>query len=125
MGVGKPLAGGGNGSAPADYWTVATSIVTVNAALRSILLDVTSPPITVTNGQFDPSSRTFLFPASATSAIDYRSSIASGSKLATGSVANSVAALSTITTASNVQTLAIGVNVQFTFSLRLIPAIQS
>jgi len=114
----KPLAGGGNGSAPADYGAVASSIVgTVNAALRSILLDVTSPPIAVTNGQFDASGLTFLFPASATSAIDYRSSIASGSKLATGNGANNVAALSTITTAGNVQTLTIGVNVQFTFSL--------
>ena len=113
----KPLAGGGNGSAPADYGAVASSIVTVNAAFRSILLDVTSPPITVTNGQFDANGLTFLFPAGATSAIDYRSSIASGSKLATGSGANNVAALSTITTAGNVQTLTIGVNVQFTFSL--------
>ena len=53
----------------------------------------------------------------ATSAIDYRASIASGSKLATGNGANNVAALSTITTVGNVQTLTIGVNVQFTFSL--------
>jgi hypothetical protein len=114
----KPLAGGGNGSAPADYGAAASSAVgTVNAAFRSILLDVTSPPITVTGGQFDPSSLTFLFPASATSAIDYRSSITSGSKLATGNGANNVAALSTITTVGNVQTLTIGVNVQFTFSL--------
>ncbi len=114
----KPLAGGGSGSAPANYGAAASSAVgTVNAAFRSILLDVTSPPITVTNGQFDPSGLTFLFPASATSAIDYRSSIASGSKHATGNGANNVAALSTITTAGNVQTLTIGVNVQFTFSL--------
>ena len=69
----QPLAGGGAGSAPADYGGVASSgFVTANVALRSILLDVTSPPITVTSGQFDPSSLTFLFPASATSAIDYR-----------------------------------------------------
>jgi hypothetical protein len=114
----KPLAGGGNGSAPADYGAAASSAVgTVNAAFRSILLDVTSAPVTVTNGQFDPSGLTFLFPASATSAIDYRSSIASGSKHATGNAANNVADLSTISTAGNVQTLTIGVNVQFTFSL--------
>jgi hypothetical protein len=114
----KPLAGGGNGSAPADYGAAASSAVgTVNAAFRSILLDVTSATVAVTNGQFDPSGLTFLFPASATSAIDYRSSIASGSKHATGSAANNVADLSTISTAGNVQTLTIGVNVQFTFSL--------
>jgi hypothetical protein len=114
----KPLAGGGNGSAPADYGAAASSAVgTVNAAFRSILLDVTSTPVPVTGGQFDPSGLTFLFPASATSAIDYRSSIASGSKHATGNAANNVADLSTITTAGNVQTLTIGVNVQFTFSL--------
>jgi len=114
----KPLAGGGNGSAPADYGVAASSAVgTVNAAFRSILLDVTSAPVPVTGGQFDPSGLTFLFPASATSAIDYRSSIASGSKHATGNAANNVADLSTISTAGNVQTLTIGVNVQFTFSL--------
>ena len=48
----KPLAGGGNGSAPADYGAAASSAVgTVNAAFRSILLDVTSPqsPLPVVN----------------------------------------------------------------------------
>ncbi len=49
----QPLAGGGAGSAPADYGGVASSFVTANVAMRSILLDVTSPPITVTSGQFD------------------------------------------------------------------------
>ena len=114
----QPLVGGGNGSAPADYGAMATSsFITARVAFRSILLDVTSPPITVTDGQFDPSNLTFLFPASATSALDYRTTINSGSKAATGNGANQVAALATITTVGNVQTLTIGVNVQFTFSL--------
>jgi hypothetical protein len=116
----QPLAGGGAGSAPADYGGVASSFITANVALRSILLDVTSPPITVTSGQFDPSNLTFLFPVSATSAIDYRYtglSSGSGSKVATGNATNNVAALATITTVGSAQTLTIGVNAKFTFTL--------
>src|SRR6185503_8139065 len=95
-------------------------IITANVAFRSILLDVTSPPIAVTSGQFDARNLTFLFPASATSALDYRYSgpiSGSGSKLAIGQATNNVAALATITTLGNVQTLTIGVNAQFTFTL--------
>lgn len=115
----KPLSGGANNNAaPADYGAQAnTGVGTATVAFRSILLDVTSPAIPVTSGQFDPSNLTFLFPASATSAIDYHTPFASGTKPATGNAANNVAALATITTAGGVQTMTIGVNVQFTFTL--------
>lgn len=117
----QPLPGGSSGSAPADYGGVATSeFETAYAALRSILLDVTSPPLTVTSGQFNASSLTFLFPSNATSAIDYRASglfSGSGSKAATGNSTNNVVTLATITTVGDTETLTLTVNVQFTFTL--------
>jgi hypothetical protein len=106
------------GNAPADYGAQASTFVgTAYAALRSILLDVTSPPIPVSSGQFNPSSLTFLFPSNATSAIDYHSAIGSGSKVASGNATNNVAALATLTTVGSAQTLTLNVNAQFIFTL--------
>jgi hypothetical protein len=113
----KPLSGGGNGSAPADYGGLANVAGSAFVAFRSVLFDVTSDPIPVTSGQFDPSGLTFLFPTGSTSAIDYRYFAGSGTKIATGEGTNDVAALATISTAGNTQTLTIGVNVQFKFTL--------
>ena len=119
----QPLAGGGAGSAPANYGVFvnfAGGVVTANVALRSVLFDVTSPPITVTSGQFNPSSLTFLFPATATSTLDYRESGAisgSGSKSLTGNATNNVATLATLSTVGTQQTLTIGVNTTFYFQI--------
>jgi hypothetical protein len=114
----QPLTGGGVGNAPADYGAQASTFVgTAYAALRSILLDVTSPPIPVSSGQFNPSSLTFLFPSNATSAIDYHSAIGSGTKVASGNATNNVAALATLTTVGSTQTLTLNVNAQFNFTL--------
>jgi len=120
-GVWQPLPGGGAGSAVADYGGVANGgLATAYAAMRSILLDVTSPPVTVTSGQFSATNLTFLFPASATSAIDYRySGISSGSgtKAATGNATNNVVTLATLTTVGTTETLTLTVNVKFAFTL--------
>jgi hypothetical protein len=120
-GIWQPLAGGGAGSAPADYGGTATiTLATADAAFRSILLDVTSPPIAVVSGQFNPGSLTFLFPSNATSAIDYRYSgtfSGSGTKAATGNATNNILSLATITTAGTTQTITFGVNAQFKFTL--------
>jgi hypothetical protein len=117
----QPLAGGGAGSAPADYGGMASiSLATADAAFRSILLDVTSPPIAVVSGQFNPSSLTFLFPSNATSAIDYRYTgviSGSGTKAATGNATNNVLNLATITTVGTTQTITFGINAQFKFTL--------
>jgi hypothetical protein len=119
----QPLAGGGAGSAPANYgasMSFAGGIVTAKVALRSVLFDVTSPPITVTGGQFNPSNLTFLFPATATSTLDHKESglvSASGSKSLTGNATNNVATLATLTTVDNQQTLTIGVNATFYFEI--------
>ncbi len=115
----QPLAGGASGNAPADYGgQVSIPIFGAGyAALRSILLDVTSPPIPVSSGQFSPSSLTFLFPTNATSSIDYHAAVGSGSKVANGNATNNVATLATITTVGSTQTLTLDINAQFTFTL--------
>lgn len=117
----QPLAGGGAGSAPADYGASASlygGAVSVVAALRSVLFDVTSPVIPVTSSQFDPSSLTFMFPAGATSKLDYNAGfVGSGAKLLTGNATNNVAVLATLTTVGTEQTLTVGVNTQFHFTL--------
>jgi len=114
----QPLAGGASGNAPADYGGKASTFLgTAYAALRSILLDVTSPPIPVSSGQFSPSSLTFSFPSNATSAIDYHSAVGSGSKVANGNATNNVATLATLTTVGSTQTLTLDINAQFTFTL--------
>jgi hypothetical protein len=119
----KPLPGGGAGNAPANYGATVGLLggfVTVDAAFRSLLFDVTSPLITVGGGQFNPSSLTFLFPSNATSTLDYRESgfaTGSGSKLLTGNATNNVATLATLTMVGTQQTLTLGVNTQFHFTL--------
>ena len=116
----QPLAGGGAGSAPANYGAfVNFGLATANVALRSVLFDVTSPPITVTGTNFNPSSLTFLFPSNAPSSLDYRPTafVAPGSKPLTGYATNSVATNATLTTVGTQQTLTIGVNATFHFQI--------
>ena len=116
----QPLAGGGAGSAPANYGATGLFLgyIPVVAAFRSLLFDVTSPVIAVTGGQFNANSLTFLFPASATSALDYNAGfLGSGSKLLSGNATNNIAGLATLTTVGNQQTLTLGVNAQYTFTL--------
>ena len=118
----QPLAGGANGNAPANYGASATPLgfTSVKAAMRSMLFDVTSPAVTVTGSQFDPSSLTFILPVTATSALDYRDTtgfIPAGSKLLSGNATNNVATLASLTTAGNVQTLSLQVNATFYFTV--------
>ncbi len=77
-GVWQPAVGGVPGSAPADFG--ATNIgnfgegggetVPGNFALRNLLLDLTSAPLTMTNGSFDGGSLTFVIVTN-TASIDY------------------------------------------------------
>jgi hypothetical protein len=119
----QPQPGGVAGNAPANYGasaSIAGGLVTVLAALRSIVFDVTSPSITLSNGQFDPSSLTFLLPTNGSSALAYKESgfaTGSGTKLLTGYATNNVAILATLSTAGTQQTLSVGVNTQFQFSI--------
>lgn len=119
----QPLTNGVAGSAPANYGATASlagGFATALAALRLMLLDVTSPPISVNSGQFDSRDLTFLFPTNATSTLDYKVSglvNSAGSKPLTGNATNNVASLATLTTVGNQQTLTILVNAKFFFTL--------
>lgn len=112
----SPLSGGSPGSAPADYGALVSSPFTINAAFRSLVYDVTSPVIPVTGGQFPPSGLTFVLPVGGTSVLDYYA-FSPASQPLTGAATNNVANLATLTTAGGVQTLTIGVNAKFTFSI--------
>lgn len=66
----RPRAGGDDGAAPADYGGIAigpAGLVTVYAALRNLVLDVTSGCVPLANGHFSAAALTFL-PASASPA---------------------------------------------------------
>lgn len=71
-GTWQPGIGGGAGGAPANYGGSAFLIVASGvAAVRNVLLDVTSAPITLANGAFAATNLVFSFAPSATTAIDY------------------------------------------------------
>jgi hypothetical protein len=119
----QPNADGTAGSQPANYGATAnTALGTGVAALRNVLLDVTSPVIDITGGQFDSSSLTFLFPSNATSSFAYRVSggfiSPSGSLPLTGYATNKVTQLATLTNLGNQQTLVLPVNA--TYHLKLL-----
>src|SRR5215831_12840075 len=59
----QPKSDGSSGNEPADYGGYANvGIAAGYAALRDLLFDVVSPPLTMNGGQFDSSSLTFFFP---------------------------------------------------------------
>ncbi|MHB8520460.1 MAG: hypothetical protein ACYDH9_06850 [Limisphaerales bacterium] len=120
-GTWQPKADGSAGSDPANYGATASAgFATAKAALRNILLDATSPAISVNNGQFDSASLVFGFPSSATSTLAYNVSgfiNQSGAKPLTGYATNNVTSLATLTTAGGQQTLTIPVDATFLFSL--------
>jgi len=120
----EPKSDGSAGSEPADFGGGANlGIASGVAALRDIRLDVISPAINLTGGQFDSTVLTFLFPSNSLSSIAYNvSGLISkhGNAVFTGYATNKVTALGSLTTAGNQQTLTIPVDA--TFLLKLLSA---
>ena len=119
----QPLADGGAGLAPANYGAsvnLAAGLVKVKAALRSLVLDVTSPTLTFNStGQFASTNLTFLILTNANSALSYLVTgllNSSGSTALSGQSTNNVTTLATLLTNGEAQILTIPVNAQFTFS---------
>ena len=119
----QPLADGSAGLAPANYGAtvnLAAGLVKVKAALRSLVLDVTSPALTLNStGQFASTNLTFLIPTNANSALCYLVTglmNSSGSTAVSGQSTNNVTALAALVTNGEAQTLIIPVNAQFMFS---------
>ncbi|HVV71194.1 MAG TPA: hypothetical protein VHI52_06800 [Verrucomicrobiae bacterium] len=118
----QPNADGTTGSQPANYGALAVTLLgTGVAALRDVLLDVTSPAISLSNGQFDSSSLTFLFPSNATTAFAYNISgsfvSTHGAEPMTGYATNKVTKLGSLTSAGGAETITIPVNATFLLSL--------
>jgi hypothetical protein len=71
-GIWQPAVGGGSGSALADYGAQAATFAgTAYGAARNIVLDTTSPLLTLTGTNFDSSALVFLFAPSSASSFDY------------------------------------------------------
>ncbi len=118
----QPNADGTAGSQPADFGGSATTPLGLGlAALRNILLDVTSGVIPIAGGQFDSSSLTFFFPSNATSSFAYNVSggflSKHGAQALTGYATNKVTALATLTAAGSQTTLVLPVNATFYLTL--------
>lgn len=120
----QPLADGSAGSALADFGgTASTAFASGVAALRNVQLDLISPVINLSGGQFDSTNLTFLFPSNALSSLAYNATgllSKHGSIALTGYATNRVTALSTLTTAGSQQTLTIPVDA--TFYLKVLSA---
>jgi hypothetical protein len=121
-GVWQPAPGGKSGSAPADYGGKAQAMVgffpiTAKAALRDILLDVTSAAIPLENGQFDASGFLFAFAPTGSSALDYDAGLMSGSKKLSELATNKVTTMATVTNVGAGKTLTIPINASAPFKL--------
>src|SRR6266446_2412123 len=98
----EPGPSGVAGTAPANYGgEVVNFFVNGKAAVRDILLDLTSGSLTVSNGIFPSQGLEFAFPFTATTAFDYTYSITlgasgSGRQPFTGILTNTVSTNATL-----------------------------
>jgi hypothetical protein len=118
-GVWQPAVGGASGSALADYGAQAnlSFFGTGYGAARNIVLDLTSPLLTLTGTNFDSTALVFSFATSSASSFDYYTSLKHGTLSLTGNSTNSVANGASLTTNGNVMKLVIQINAQFAFTL--------
>jgi hypothetical protein len=98
----EPAAGGAPGAAPADYGgEVVNFLVNGKAAMRNVLLDVTSDVLPVGNGAFPAQGLQFSFIPAAASVIDYNYSLliggsGNGSQVLSGSSTNAISTNATV-----------------------------
>ena len=118
-GVWQPAVGGGSGSAPADYGAQASLSIfgTGYGALRNIILDMTSPVLTITGTNFDSSALIFNATPTSGAAFDYHSSVKSGTLALTGYSTNTIANQASLSTNGSVVQLFIKVNTTYYFTL--------
>ena len=116
-GMWSPKPGGAAGTAPADYGAQATTVIgSIKAALREIVMDVTSGPLAIANGTFDSSGLRFEFPTNSAASFDFNAGFAgSGSRPLSGLSTNKVVNGATLTTAGDVQRLLIQIDTEFKF----------
>jgi hypothetical protein len=128
-GIWEPAVGGGTGSAPADYGATNSVNLSIgppkafpgNAALRNIVLDLTSPVLTLTNDDFAGNNLVFTFITN-TASLDYNYTdggavVYEGTTGLNGYSTNTLVNVATISTNANVRTLTIPINAQYQFTL--------
>ena len=124
-GIWQPAVGGVPGSAPADFG--ATNIGNFgegggetapgNFALRNLLFDLTSPPLTMTNGNFDGGSLTFLIVTN-TARVDWYYSLAGtytngGSTNLNGFATNGIGSAAILSTNGGLRQVVLQVNATY------------
>jgi hypothetical protein len=115
-GVWRPAAGGLAGSAPADYGAqvnLGFLFGTAYGAVRSLVLDMTSPLLTLTQTNFDSSKLIISIVTNSNPVLDFSSSLGSGSTSLSGDSTNSIATGSSISTNGDLVRLVIQINTTF------------
>lgn len=117
-GVWRPGPGGEAGTAPANYAAQASTFLgTIYGALRNLVLDLTSGPLPVTNGQFDAAELLFGFPANSSASFDYDAGFLGSDGIALSGIAtNKIVNGATLSGGAGARTLTIQVDTEFTFS---------
>jgi len=121
-GTWEPKAKGEPGSDLANFGAKASAgfLGSALAAVRNSQLDLTSPALTIANGQFNSGSLLFAFLPNSTAALDYSLSgllPQKGSLALAGLATNRVTAQATLTTSGDTQTLTIPLTADFYFKL--------
>lgn len=101
----EPKSGGVLGTAPADYGgKISVPFVgTGYGAARNLVLDLTSPALTVTGGSFNSSQMTLLLATNADPVMDYNSPFGTGTEPLSGTAMNTDSASSISTNGSTRQ----------------------
>ncbi len=114
-GVWQPAAGGAAGSAPADYGAQVSFIFfgTAYGALRNLVLDITSPLLTVAQTNFDSSKLIFSIVTNSNPVLDFNATslgYGSGSGPLSGDATNLTAAGSSVSASGGLVRLVVQVN---------------
>jgi len=114
----QPASGGTSGSHPANYGARAEvrlpfgSKVSAVAALRGIVLDLSSPPLPVVSGGFDTSALVVSFSADNAGSLDFSDDFGdSGAFPLVGSVNNAASTAATLSAANGIQELVMPLDV--------------
>ena len=118
-GVWQPAPGGVAGSAPANYGAQALVFVglfpvTAYGAGRNLVLDLTSPLLTLTGTNFNASTLVISLVTNSNPVFDFYSGIQNGSNPMSGDSTNSVATGSFISTNGGLVRVVIQINTTFT-----------
>ncbi len=114
-----PGLNGQGAAAPANYGGQASILFgTATAALRNILLSLSSPLTALTNGSFDAGNIVFSFPVSSAAKLDYNAGfLGSGSTNLAGNATNKTATIATLSNIGGTDTLVINIDATFTTSI--------